>query len=287
MAKPRKPIGQAAQKGVNEPSDDVRRAEEKLRDRYRIGKEALAANTENTTNDGKSIQRLATENRVSTSEIRQARLFARNYTEEEFEALLLLRCKGLPFTWDHVKELAKVTTKTRRAELQDEVAKKSWSVRKLRMAIKARTLDRSKSDKARRAGGRRHAPPSSPPVALVQILALSNQWSRYYVDSGVGGSDSPLKELSGVSRKERQARRQQILETKNALVELGASISSVLKQIERSRREIEKAEREDKKLAEAEPDKAGSAKTPPRRSRKAKSRSKIITRKIARRRPST
>lgn len=285
MAKSRPTIGRPLRPGHEASEQAVRRAEEKLRERYRIGKEALAANTKGTPNDGPTIRRLADETGFSTSEIRRSRSLAAGYDEDEFEALLQLRIGGHPPLWDHVKDLIQVRSKSKRLALQKEAEKKSWSVRQLRNEIKVRRLDRSADDIARRAGGRRHAPVSSPPAALVKILDLAKRWTRFHKDSGVGGPDSPLKELSRVSRKGRQARLQQISEAESALVELRASISSVLEQIERSRKEIEKAERADRKTPETEIEEAGSAKKPRRRSRKAKSRPKSVNRKTTRKRP--
>ncbi|WP_406699435.1 hypothetical protein V5E97_11245 [Singulisphaera sp. Ch08] len=285
MAKPRRTTDQPGEVGPSSSDEEVQRAVEKIRDYYKIGKEALAAIPEGAKNDGKTIKRLATEKNLSGSEVRQARLFAARYTEDELEALLLLRIGGLPLAWDQVKDLVKVRSKVKRTALQEEAAKKSWPIRKLRTEIKARGLHRSKNETPRRAGGRRHAPASSPPIALVQILDLSNQWLRYYVDSGVGGPDSPLKELSRVSRKERQARLQQILETKSALEALGASVALVTKQLQHSTTEIEKSIRGDEKPVKTKPAAPESAKKARPQSQEAKAKPKSGPRQSTRKRP--
>lgn len=83
-----------------------------------------------------AIKLLAKALEASEDGLYKARSFFKNYTDEEYEALVNLRTSvGDALTWSHVIQLLSISDRGKRTRLQEQAAKQSWTSEELRQAV--------------------------------------------------------------------------------------------------------------------------------------------------------
>jgi len=83
-----------------------------------------------------AIKLLAQALEASPDGLYKARSFYKNYTEDEYEALVNLRTSvGDALTWSHVIQLLSIPDHGKRTRLQEQAAKQSWTSDELRQAV--------------------------------------------------------------------------------------------------------------------------------------------------------
>ena len=164
-----------------------------LKKYYRLGTRVLAAHKENMKNrkgmknSSKVVQEIAESNGTSREFIEKARVFARCYTQSEFQQLCKLRnAEGKPLGLSQVRRLLSVGTekdclerKKIRRKWQSRALKNGWTLRKLNSML-VRKGKRS-------SGGRALKTPSTTSDALQQVIGESEAWLKRYDNAWFGG----------------------------------------------------------------------------------------------------
>lgn len=122
-----------------------------------------------------SPSELATRLRTNPNTLRKERLFARKYTQRDFDKLVKLRRPdGMALHWGHVLCLITVRLKKDRNRLQQKAAKLNWSAAELYAAIR----DNRPDDAGR--GGRPIKVPQTTTAKLQLLITEGERWLRKY-----------------------------------------------------------------------------------------------------------
>ncbi|MBC8869803.1 MAG: hypothetical protein H8E44_10315 [Planctomycetes bacterium] len=215
MAKSKRQQSSTAKESATEPRA-VRQALQKLRAFYQDGCSLLESGPdkpEQGTDSKDAIKEMARKRGKPQNRFWQARKFAKNYNEEQFEELCSLRRPdGKPLSPSHFVYLLLVNDKRRRKSLQRRTIKESWSTSRLYDEI--RQVQASSTP-----AGAPFRRLESTDDALVQIANMTGRWLRWVkvLEPGEEGEaegeitfddlpESVRKELKSASRSIRKLR---------------------------------------------------------------------------------
>lgn|GEM_PF-3180423 len=155
----------------------VEQALAKLREFYELGREVLEADEHNPLKKEYSpgvVREIALKIGMAHDYAYKARKFAGTYSKCEFRELCSLRRPdGLPLGCRHVIALLRIPEKRRRKSLQSRAAKEGMSVRELSREISQQMgIDND--------AGRKPKSPITVDEALMQVIAMSRRWNRWY-----------------------------------------------------------------------------------------------------------